>query len=105
MKQCCEYIRGLCYKLRMMGIPVDLPTYILGDNQSVLANITFPHSKLKKKSSSVASRFVREGVAKGEWKTTYLHTDSNPSDMLTKSLLGGDKITIFTSKALHYVAD
>ena len=27
MKQCCEYVRGLRYKLRMMGIPVDLPTY------------------------------------------------------------------------------
>ena len=32
MKQCCEYIRGLRYKLRMMGISVDLPTYVFGDN-------------------------------------------------------------------------
>ena len=38
MKQCCEYIRGLRYKLRMMGIPVELPTFILGNNQSVLCN-------------------------------------------------------------------
>ena len=29
MKQCCEYIRGLRYKLRMMGIPVEGPTYFL----------------------------------------------------------------------------
>ena len=36
MKQCCEYVRGLRYKLRMMGILVDLPSYIFGDNQSVL---------------------------------------------------------------------
>ena len=28
MKQCCEYIRGLRYKLRMMGIPVEGPTCI-----------------------------------------------------------------------------
>ena len=28
MKQCCEYIRGLRYKLRMMGIPCEGPTYI-----------------------------------------------------------------------------
>ena len=66
MKQCCEYIRGLRYKLRMMGIPVELPTYIFGDNQSVLANTTTPHSTLKKKSSSIAYHFVREGVAKNE---------------------------------------
>ena len=40
MKLCCEYLRGLRYKLRMMGIPVNGPTYIHGDNQSVLANTT-----------------------------------------------------------------
>ena len=44
MKQCCEYIRGLRYKLRMMGIPVELPTYIFGDNQSVLCNTRNPDS-------------------------------------------------------------
>ena len=30
MKQCCEYVRGLRYKLRMMGIPCHRPTYIVG---------------------------------------------------------------------------
>jgi hypothetical protein len=39
-KQCCEYLRGLRYKLRMMGIPVNGPCYVSGDNQSVLANTT-----------------------------------------------------------------
>ena len=48
MKQCCEYIRGLRYKLRMMGIPVEAPTCFYGDNQSVLANTTIPDSTLKK---------------------------------------------------------
>ena len=32
-KQCCEYIKGLKYKLRMMGIPCEQPAYIYGDNQ------------------------------------------------------------------------
>ena len=57
VKQCCEYIRGLRYKLRMMGIPVEGPTCIYGDNQSVLANTTIPHSALKKKSQSIAYHF------------------------------------------------
>ena len=60
MKQCCEYIRGLRYKLRMMGIPVEGLTYIYGDNQSVLANTTIPDSTLKKKSQSIAYHYVRE---------------------------------------------
>ena len=32
MKQCCEYLRGLRYKLRMIGIPCDEPSHIYGDN-------------------------------------------------------------------------
>jgi hypothetical protein len=36
MQQCTEYVRGLRYKLRVMGIPCGEPTYhISGDNQSV----------------------------------------------------------------------
>ena len=52
MKQCCEYLRGLRYKLRMMGIPVTGPAYVYGDNQSVLANTTIPDSQ------SIAYHFV-----------------------------------------------
>ena len=44
MKQCCEYLRGLRYKLRMMGIPVEGPAYIFGDNKFVLANSSQPDS-------------------------------------------------------------
>ena len=87
----------------MMGIAIDMPSFVFGDNQSVLANTSLPHSKLKKKSSSIAFHFVREGVAKTEWKTAYLNTDLNPSDMLTKSLPGGDKRRRFTAFLLHYL--
>ena len=103
MKQACEYVRGLRYKLRMMGINLPAPAYIFADNQSVLANTTRPHSQLKKKSSSIAYHFVREGVAKDEWRATYLNTHLNPADMLTKSLPGGQKRSMFTSYFLHYL--
>ena len=46
----------------MMGIPVEGPTCIYGDNQSVLANTTIPDSTLKKKSQSIAYHFVHEGI-------------------------------------------
>jgi len=54
----------------MMGIPVDLPTFVYGDNQSVLTNSNLPYSVLKKKSSSIAYHFVREGVAQCELLVT-----------------------------------
>ncbi len=48
MRQCCEYLRGLWYKLRMMGIPVNNQCFIFGANKSVLWNTTIPDSILKK---------------------------------------------------------
>ena len=103
MKQCTEYIRGLRYKLRMMGIPVTGPAYIFGDNQSVLANTTIPDSTLKKKSQSIAYHFVREGVARDEWRTTYVNTHENPADLLTKPLPAGEKRRNFVRMILHHI--
>ena len=37
IKQAADYIRVFRYKLRMFGIPVEEPSYMYGDNQSVLA--------------------------------------------------------------------
>ena len=69
MKQSCEYVRGLRYKLRMMGIPVIGCSFLYGDNQSVLCNKCIPDSTLKKKNHAIAYNFVREGVAREEWVT------------------------------------
>lgn len=103
MKQCCEYLRGLRYKLRMMGIPVEGPAYVYGDNQSVLANSTSPDSTLKKKSQSIAYHFVREGVARDEWRTTYVNTHENEADLLTKQLPHGEKRRGFVMNLLHHI--
>jgi hypothetical protein len=65
MKQCTEYVRGLRYKLRMMDISCEEPTFVYGDNQSVLFNTSIPESTLKKKSQSIAYHFVREGSMSG----------------------------------------
>ena len=103
MKQCTEYIRGLRYKLRMMGIPCEGPAYVYGDNQSVLANTTIPDSVLKKKSQSLAYHFVREGCARDEWRTAYVNTHHNVADLLTKLLPSGEKRWKFVRMVLHHI--
>ena len=42
----------------MMGITVDEPAFVFGDDQSVLANTTNPSSTLKKKSNVISHCFV-----------------------------------------------
>ena len=105
MKHCCEYIRGLRFKLRSMGIPVELPSYIFGDNKSVLVNGSKPDSVLQKKSTSVAYHYVREGTAANEWRLTYVNTDDNCADLLSKPLPSGRKRVKFTSMILHHIYD
>lgn len=87
----------------MMGISCVLPSYVYGDNQSVLANTTVPESTLKKKSQSIAYHFVREGCARDEWRTTYVNTHLNPADLLTKPLPSGEKRVSFVRMILHHV--
>ena len=62
MRVCCEYLRGLRYKLRMMGIPVLGPAYISGDNQYVLANTTVLEYRLKKTRHRVSLRSQGRGA-------------------------------------------
>ena len=103
MKEATEYIRGLRYKLRMMGIPVEGPAFIYGDNQSVLANTSNPGSMLKKKCSAVAYHLVREAVARDEIITAYINTHENIADLLTKPMTAGEKRNGFVKKILHHI--
>ena len=75
----------------MMGIRVDEPTYVFGDNQSVLANTDNTGSVLKKKTSAITYHFVREGCCRDEWRTAYINTHENIADLLTKPLTDIDK--------------
>ena len=72
-KVATETIRGLRYKLRMLGVPIEGPTYFFGDNMSVITNITVPESILRKKSNSIAYRCAREVVAMKEILPAYVN--------------------------------
>ncbi len=81
MKQATEYIRGLRYKLRMMGILVDEPAFVFGDNCKHFCthiNVNIEH-------------FVCEGCARDEWRTAYINMHDNVADLLTKPLPSGEK--------------
>ena len=91
MKHGVETLRGLRYKLRMMGVPISGPTYIYGDNMSVIHNTSKPESTLKKKSNSICYHAVREAVAAGECLTSHLSTKNNASDLMTKVTYGAKR--------------
>ena len=91
MKQCCEYLRGIRYKLQLMGILVEASIYIYRDNQSVLANTTIPDLALKKTSQSIGYHLIHEGVLRDELHMAYVNTHDNEADLMTKLLPSGEK--------------
>lgn len=104
MKSGIEALRGLRYKLRMMGVPLRGPSYIFGDNMSVIHNTQRPESTLKKKSCSVAYHFCREAVAMDECRTCHIPTAKNPADLCTK-LIYGNKRRVLVSMILYDIYD
>jgi hypothetical protein len=88
MKHGIEKLRGLRYKLRMMGIPLTGPSYIFADNKSQVTNATIPESTLKKKCNSICYHAVRESVAMGESLITHIRSEDNLSDLMTKVIHG-----------------
>ena len=103
MKQGIEALRGLRYKLRMMGIPITGPSYIYGDNMSVVNNSSKPESTLNKKSNSVCYHAVREAVAMGECLITHISTNLNLGDLATKLIPGGMKRSRLVDMILYNV--
>ena len=86
-----------------MGIPVEDPAFIFGDNQFVLANTTMPEFILKKKTQIIAYHFVREGCARDECWNAHISTHDNVAYMLTKPLPSGEKRWKFLRMLLHHL--
>ena len=75
----------------MMGVPLTVPTYVYGNNMSVIYKRSRPELTLKKKSNSICYHAVRKEVATGECLTTHCKTGENYSDTMTKVLYGQKK--------------
>jgi len=81
-----EQIMDLRYTLRCLGVPLDGPSWMLGDNQSVITSSTIPHSTLSKRWNALSYHRVREAVAAGIVRFHYIASVENPADVLTKPL-------------------
>jgi hypothetical protein len=83
-----EAVEALRYKLRMFGIPLNGPTTMFCDNNSVCNNCRTPTSTLNKKHNSICYHRVREAVAADKIRMAKEPTESNLADLFTK-ILGG----------------
>jgi hypothetical protein len=91
VKAAVELIKGMRYKLRMLGIPLEGPTTLFVNNMSVVANTSAPESTLKKKSNAIAYHYVRESVAARIIQIEFIRSADNKADILTKPQTGPER--------------
>jgi hypothetical protein len=104
MKHGITTLRGLRYKIRMMGIPLFGPTYIYGDNKSQVTNSSRLESTLQKKCNSICYHAIRESVAMGETLLMHIRTGENLADFLTKTTSGAKRRKL-VSGVVHNIYD
>ena len=69
-----------------MGVKVEGPALLMGDNLSVVVNTTVPSSMLKKKHQAICYHRIRECVATNIIRFVHIDTWENIADCLTKPL-------------------
>jgi len=94
-------------KLRALGVPIDGPAYMFGDNKSVVLSSTIPSHTLNKRHNFLSYHRVRECIAathNGQPILKFLHISGkdNPADCNTKSLPGSEIYRHF-KPWLHWV--
>ena len=83
-----EILHCICYKLHMMSILMDKPSYVYGNNMSVVTNMSKPESALKKKSNLICYHAVYEAIVMSEALVAHIPTIKNLADLFTKVLYG-----------------
>ena len=81
-----ELVMEMRYMLRMLGVPLDGPALMLGDNMSVVLNTTLPSSVLKKKHCAISYHRVREAIAAKILRFAHVPSPENIADIATKPL-------------------
>jgi hypothetical protein len=86
LKTAVEMVEGLCYKLRMPGVPMEGATNLFCDNESVVKNSSRPESTLKKRHNGIAYHHCREAQAAGIIRIPFEPSETNLADLFTKLL-------------------
>ena len=79
-----EQVMDIRLTLRYLGVPIKGPTYMFGDNRTVVNSSTIPNAKLHKRHIMLSYHRVREAIAAGMIAFYFIEGDRNPADIVTK---------------------
>ena len=81
-----QQIMDIRLTLKYMGVPIDGPSWLLGDNMSVVTSCNNPHSTLAKLHYFLSYHAVCAAIAGGTVNLCHVCHDQNVVDLLLKFL-------------------
>ena len=81
-----EFIMEMRYTIIIIGVPIDGPDQMIGDNDIVVNSCSTPSITIKKRHNAIYYHQVREDVASGVTRMVHIPGKYNPSDILTEPL-------------------
>jgi hypothetical protein len=87
MRTAVEETIALRFLLRCLGIPVESPSDLYGDNWASIQSATIPHADLKKKHVAISFHVVREAIAAKIVNIIWVKSENNFADVCTKALV------------------
>ena len=88
-----------------LGVPIIGPTFLFGDNESVVCTTSKPHGKLHKRHLFLSTHYVREAMATGQYVYSFVNGKNNPSDVLSKHWSHADVYPNILKPLLFYGGD
>ncbi len=79
-----EQIIDLRYTLRALGVPIQGPAMMFGDNETVVNTASVPYSRLHKRHVALSYHRVREAISAGVLRFHHIPGKRNPADILSK---------------------
>ena len=83
-RTCTEQVIDLRNTFRYLGVPIDTPSMMFGDNESVVNTASVPHSKLHKRHNALSYHRTREAIAAGFLRFHHISGVTNPADVVSK---------------------
>lgn len=83
-KTCVEQIIDLRLSLQYLGVHLAGPSYVFGDNETVIKSASVPQSRLHKRHNALAYHRVRYAIAADIVRFYWIEGKSNPADVLSK---------------------
>ena len=81
-----KQIIGLHYTLHMLSVLLDRPSWLFGNNKSVITSSTIPHSSLSKPWNALSYHKGCKAIVADIVHFEFISGAENPADILTKAL-------------------